>query len=76
MITVVVCIQNIELKEKLGTYEKKETELLAQIAEEEARASEIEEYRTYTQTKRYKEEVAKDKLGLVYEGEIVFIEED
>lgn len=76
MIMVVVMVQNVELREKIDTYHAKETELLAQKAEEEARALEIEEYRTYTQTKRFKEEVAKDKLGLVYEGEIVFIEEN
>ena len=44
----------------------------AQILEEEERANEIEEYRKYTQTKGFVEEVAKDKLGLVYEGEILF----
>ena len=32
---------------------------------------EIAEYEKYTQTKQYIEEVAKDKLGLVYEGEII-----
>ena len=37
---------------------------------------EIEEFRKYTQTKAYIEEVAKDKLGLVYEGEILFKEEN
>ena len=30
----------------------------------------------YTQTKAYVEEVAKDKLGLVYEGEILFKEDN
>jgi cell division protein DivIC len=29
---------------------------------------------TYTKTKKYAEEVAKDKLGLVYEDEIIFQE--
>ena len=32
----------------------------------------VEEYRKYTQTKKYVEEVAKDKLGLVNEGEIIY----
>ena len=50
--------------------------LSAQIDAETARAEEIEEYRKYTQTKAYVEEVAKDKLGLVYEGEILFQEDN
>ena len=50
--------------------------LSAQIDAETARAEEIEEYRKYTQTKAYVEEVAKDKLGLVYEGEILFKEDN
>ena len=33
-------------------------------------------YTKYTKTKKYAEEVAKDKLGLVYEGEIIFKEKD
>ena len=46
------------------------------IAEEEKKAEEIEEYGKYVQTKKYAEEVAKDKLGLVYEDEIIFKAED
>ena len=37
---------------------------------------ELEEFATYTKTKKYAEEVAKDKLGLVYENEIIFQEVD
>ena len=40
------------------------------------RAKEIEEYGKYVQTKKYAEEVAKEKLGLVYEDEIIFKAED
>ena len=50
-------------------------ELAAKIEDEEKRTDEIEEFRKYTQTKRYVEEVAKEKLGLVYDGEIIFQEE-
>ena len=34
------------------------------------------ELETYTKTKKYAEEVAKDKFGLVYDNEIIFKEED
>lgn len=76
MIMVVVAIDSMELQRKIDEQTTKETELLAQKEAEEIRAAEIEEYRKYTQTKRYVEEVAKDKLGLVYEGEILFKEEN
>ena len=36
----------------------------------------IEEYRKYTQTQKYVEEVAKEKLGLVNENEIIFKSEE
>ena len=49
-----------------------EEALMQEIAAEEARAEEIAEYEKYTQTKKYVEEIAKEKLGLVYEGEIIF----
>lgn len=71
----VVAVKSAQLQQKKEIYEVRQKELEAQIADEELRAEEIEEYRKYTQTKKYVEEVAKDKLGLVYEDEIVFKEE-
>lgn len=72
MMLVVVTVKNIELQGKKGAYELKEAALLEEIAAEEQRTEEIIEYGKYTQTKKYVEEVAKEKLGLVYEGEIIF----
>lgn len=43
-----------------------------QIQAEEQRTEELKEYETYTHTKKYAEEVAKEVLGYVYEDEIVF----
>ena len=42
------------------------------LQEEEDRVKEIEEYRAYVQTKQFAEEVARDKLGLVYPNEVIF----
>ena len=75
LIIIVVAVKGVELHQKLDTLTAKEELLNTQLEAEQKRTEEIEEYRTYTQTKRYAEEVAKDKLGLVYEGEIVFAEE-
>ena len=74
MMLVVVAIKSIELQQKLETYQAKELLLQEQIEAEQERTKEIEEYEKYTQTKKYIEEVAKDKLGLVHEGEIIFKE--
>lgn len=75
MLLVVVAGKSMELRTKQEEYARREAALEEAIAEEEKRAQEIEEYGKYTETKKYIEEVAKDKLGLVYDGEIVFKEE-
>lgn len=76
MMLIVVAYNSVELMAKRETYKQKEASLQQQIAAEEERAEEIEEFETYTHTKKYIEEVARDKLGLVYEGEILFKDED
>ena len=65
-------VGKVQLRRKGETYERREEELMTAIAEEEARAEEIEELKKYVQTKKYVEEVAKERLGLVYEDEILF----
>lgn len=76
MIIGVVSINSISLKQKQARYIAQEQELQRQIDEENARTEELKELETYTKTKKYAEEVAKDKLGLVYENEIIFKEDD
>ena len=44
------------------------------IAAENARTDEIRALQAYMQSDEYKEQVAKDKLGLVRDGEIIFKE--
>ena len=72
------CIQDQPLHargmEQLN-HAQKEQQLQEQIDAETKRSEEIEEYRKYTQTQKYVEEVAKEKLGLVNENEIIFKEE-
>lgn len=76
MMLAVVFINSIQLKEKQAEYKARQEQLQAEIDAENERAEEIENFKKYTQTKAYIEEVAKDKLGLVYEGEIIFNTED
>jgi len=65
-------IGGLQLRQKNRSYQAREEALEEAIAEEEARSQEIEDLEAYTKTKKYVEDVAKDKLGLVYEDEIIF----
>ena len=76
MLLVVVSINSVGLRQKKESYLEREQALQEQIDAEEERSEQIEEYRKYTQTKKYVEEVAKEKLGLVNEGEIIYKPEE
>lgn len=72
MMCLLLTIQSYKLQVKAGEYRLREEELQTQLDNEKNRSEEIEELRDYVTTKKYIEEVAKDKLGLVYEDEIIF----
>ncbi len=76
MITIVVAVKCAELSRKVTEYEAREAQLQAEIEEQQARAEELVEYEKYTHTMKYIEDIAKSKLGLVYDGEIIFKEEN
>ena len=76
MLLVVVSINSVGLRQKKESYLEREQALQEQIDAEEERSEQIEEYRKYTQTKKYVEEVAKEKPGLVNEGEIIYKPEE
>ena len=57
------------LQARDSRYGVKEAELQEQIEEERRKAGELEEREAYVQTKKYIEEIAKSKLGLVNPGE-------
>ena len=72
VIISVIFVSGLGLQKKIDAYNERINELTAEIQKEEARKEKIEEYRKYTQTKGFVEEIAQDQLGLVYEGEIIF----
>ena len=76
MIMIVVAVRSMELNRRLDECALQEAELSMQEAAEQRRAEEIAELEKYTQTKKWVEEVAKDKLNLIYEGEILFKEQN
>lgn len=71
-------VGGIRLRQKNYAYQERENSLMEQIEAEaeERRAEEIEELEAYTKTKKYVEDVAKEKLGLVYEDEVIFKSKD
>ncbi len=72
MLIVVMSVNAMSLKAKEETYQIQVADLTNQIQEEEARSAEIDELEEYVGTDEYVEEVAKEKLGLVYENELIF----
>lgn len=75
ILTGMVSVASISLHKKNQAYKEQEKELEAQLDAEKARAEEIDEMEDYVGTDEYVEDVAKDKLGLAYPNEILFVPE-
>lgn len=76
VLLLVVGIKGYGLTKQRDALQEEYTANEKVIQEMEAEAQEIEEYKKYMQTPQYYEEMAKEKLGLVYENEIIFVPED
>lgn len=74
-VVVVFCIclgmKSLSLKQESSELAKRRDVLEKQIETEKQRTKELEELEKYMKTKKYMEEVAKGKLGLVYPDEIL-----
>ena len=70
---VVMSIQIYKLKEKDKLLAEREENLMQQMTEEMLREEELEELDLYTRSMEYIKDMA-NKLGLVYENEIIFKE--
>ncbi|MHB8131732.1 MAG: FtsB family cell division protein [Mobilitalea sp.] len=72
----IISYQRIGLGEESSKADLKIKRLSAQIEEQEERAIDINNQKAYVQTKRYIEDIAREKLGLVYEDDIIFKAEE
>lgn len=76
VLVVAICLvfmaRSKELKAQNADTNAKIEALNEEIAKEEERANRLEEYAKYVNTKQYVEEMAREKLGLIYPGELVF----
>ena len=70
---VVLSIQIYKLKEKDAILAEREQNLMQQLTEEMLREEELKELDLYTRSMEYIKDMA-NKLGLVYENEIIFKE--
>lgn len=70
-----LALQSNHLRSQIAVYDAKAAELEQSIEDEQERTEEIDAQKEYMQTDEYAAEVARDKLGLVKNNEIVFEEE-
>lgn len=76
MLFAAISYKMIGLREQHDDKALKIKRLQAQIEEQEERAIDINNLKAYVQTKRYIEDIAREKLGLVYEDDYIFQAED
>ena len=76
MVFVTVGVSSASLINKNTSLEERRVALMEEIERQQAYTEELEQLKKYTKTKKYAEEVAKQKLGLVYADEIVFKPEE
>lgn len=76
VLLAVLAVRSHSLKLSNAVYREELVKIEKQLEQEEARTEEIDEMKRYMQSDEYAEQVAKDKLGLVYENEIVFKPEE
>ena len=76
ILTIVVGYSVYNMKNELKENQDKIETLNQEIKDEEKRKEEIAEYQEYIQTDEFVEDTAREKLGLVYEDEVVFIKEE
>ena len=73
---IVMIFQIVQLKNKETAYAQQTAELNKQLKEETERTDEINALADDMQSDQYIEDMAKSKLGLAYDNEIIFKEKE
>lgn len=76
MVIAVTVVRVLTINKTLEVYNEKEAYYSQLVQKEEKRSEELVDFEKYTQTDAYIEEVAKERFGLVKDGEIIFMAED
>lgn len=74
MLVVLLAFKEHSLQVKYQTNENRKAQLEEEITTEEARTKDIEDMQEYMQSDEYAEKIAKEKIGLVKDNEIIFKE--
>ena len=74
MVVVLLAFKEHSLQVKYQTNENRKAQLEEEITTEEARTKDIEDMQEYMQSNEYAEKIAKEKIGLVKDNEIIFKE--
>ncbi|BCN28985.1 hypothetical protein bsdtb5_02800 [Anaeromicropila herbilytica] len=72
LICGIVTFKRLGLDQERKAYAKQMVEVQQELTDEKARTKDLEEQKAYMKTKKYIEEIAREKLGLVYKDEIIF----
>ena len=67
-----ISYKKIELDAKSTQYKETVKKYEKELEDLEKQEEEIQSLKDYVQTKAYIEQMAREKLGLVYKGEIIF----
>lgn len=73
-LVLILSVQIVHLYEKNESYKAQEAQLQAQLEAETERSEQLKEKEAYVGSQEYIEDVAKTKLGMTYDNEIVFKE--
>lgn len=72
----VMAVQICRIKQKDDEYAAREEELIREYQAETQRSKELSELEDYMSSSEYIEDVAKSRLGLIYDNEIIFKERE
>ncbi|MBO4374991.1 MAG: septum formation initiator family protein [Lachnospiraceae bacterium] len=72
MLVCVMAFDGAALLRKKNANDERIAQIQQEIDAEIQRSEDLKEYEKYTKTKKFAEETAKQKLGLVHEGELIF----
>ena len=74
-LVVILSAQTVRLNQKNDAYKEQEAALKEELAEEKQRTKALEDEEEYVNSDEYKESVARSRLGMAYDNEIIFREE-
>ena len=72
VVFAVMAYNSVSLQKDKRALEKQYSELEEKLQNEQERSEILKDRAAYMQTTRYIEEIARERLGLVYEEEIIF----